>query len=69
MLTKPWDQLSTEEKLEYIRERIAELFGRADTNVLIFNQQLAILHERIETLEKRLDQGDSVASDRPPSGP
>jgi hypothetical protein len=63
LLTKPWDQLSTEEKLEVIRQQIAELFGKADLNVLIFNQQLAKLRERIETLEKRLDQGDSGPSD------
>jgi hypothetical protein len=40
MIAKLWDQLSTAEKLDRIRQQIGELFGRADTNVLIVNQQL-----------------------------
>jgi hypothetical protein len=63
MLTKPWEQLSTEEKVEALRQQITEVLGQADLNVMIFNQQLAILRERIETLEKQPGQGGNAAAD------
>jgi hypothetical protein len=66
MLTKPWDQLSTDEKIDRLRQQIAEMLGKADMNVMIFNQQLAILRERIETLEKQQGQGGNATKDRRP---
>ena len=59
MLGKPWDQLSIEEKVEHLRQQIAELLGRADTNAMIMNQQLKILGDRIDSLEKHRDQSGS----------
>jgi hypothetical protein len=66
MLTKPWDQLSTDEKIDRLRQQIAEMLGKADMNVMIFNQQLAILRERIETLEKQQGQGGNATKDHRP---
>jgi hypothetical protein len=66
MIGKPWDQLSTEEKLERLRQQIAELFGQADINRLLANQQIGKLREQVESLEKRLDQGDTEAAGHQP---
>jgi hypothetical protein len=63
MLGKPWGQLSIEEQVERLREQIAEILGRADTNAMIMNQQLKILRDRIDNLEKRRDQSGSGAAD------
>ena len=63
MLGKPWGQLSIEEQVERLRQQIAEILGRADTNAMIMNQQLKTLRDRIDNLEKRRDQSGSGAAD------
>jgi hypothetical protein len=63
MLRKPWGQLSIEEQIERLRQQIGEILGRADTNAMIMNQQLKLLRDRIDNLEKRLDQSGSGAAD------
>jgi hypothetical protein len=68
MIGKPWGQLSTEEKIEILRQQIAELFGQAHINVLIANQALNSLGEKVESLEKRLDQADKELAGRQRDG-
>ena len=49
MLGKPWGQLSIEEQVERLRQQIAEILGRADTNAMIMNQQMKILRDGLCT--------------------
>ena len=68
MIGKPWGQLSTEEKIEILRQQIADLFGQAHINVLIANQALNSLSEKVDSLEKRLDQVDKGVTVRQQDG-
>jgi hypothetical protein len=66
MIGRPWDQLSTEEKIEILRQQIAELFWRSHTNVIIANQEVDKIWKRIEALEKRQDQNGTEGAGRQP---
>jgi hypothetical protein len=68
MIGKPWEQRSVDEKIEVLRQQIAELFWRGHTNVIISNQEFAKIWEKIEALEKRLDQVDKGGAARQQDG-